>query len=90
MVLKNDDPNKAVITTKGILSGQQRISHVIYDGEGDWQFFPNEDINEADFAVVALEQILEIDDALLKLPDIDLGQELIRKGNSDLWKVLID
>lgn len=41
MLLQKENKNKPAITTKNILNGLEPITRVIYDPDGDWQFFSN-------------------------------------------------
>jgi capsid portal protein len=87
MILKNDDKNKAVITTKDIMNGTEDIKYILYDDEGDWQFLTGDDeISEDDAAVVSISEILQIDATLLYLPEIEEDEVLIRETKNSAWQ----
>lgn len=77
MKLINEDPNKAIITTKYVANERKAITKVIYDEDGDWQFYSNDVIDEGDAVVLSVRQILEIDKTLAPL-ELSKGQEVVR------------
>ncbi|MBK9579777.1 MAG: hypothetical protein IPK50_15010 [Fibrobacterota bacterium] len=87
MLLKNENPNKPAITTKNILNGLESITRVIYDPDGDWQFFSKATDADSDFAVISIKQAIDIDESLLQLPEIKKNTELNRNNNAAPWMI---
>jgi len=88
MKLIKENENKAVITTKYIVENQSIITSVYYDEDGDWQFLGDEDITEEDAFVVSVKQILDIDPTLKNIPEIQLGQTIVRTNKNSLWQTV--
>ncbi|MCR5077389.1 MAG: hypothetical protein K6A82_05045 [Prevotella sp.] len=87
MRLIDENPDKAIITTKFVANERKAIIKVVYDEDGDWQFYSNDDIDEGDAVVLSVRQILEIDDTLASL-ELSKGQEVVRNDmNSGEWQV---
>lgn len=86
MKIENDQPNKAVITSRNIAFNKSLISHVYYDEDGDWQFFDGITIKEDDAIVVSIQQILALDPTLLSLPELEVSESVTRSSLADSWK----
>lgn len=86
MKIENDQPNKAVITSRNIAFNKSLISHVYYDEDGDWQFFDGITIKEDDAIVVSIQQILALDPTLLSLPEMEVSESVTRSSLADSWK----
>lgn len=84
MKLIDENPNKAIITTKYVANERKTIVNVIYDEDGDWQFYTNDDIDESDAVVLSVRQILEIDKTLASI-ELCKGQEATRKDSNSEW-----
>ena len=80
MKLIDENSNKAIITTKYVVNEKKTIISVIYDEDGDWQFYSNDDIDEADVVVLSVKQILEIDKTLTSI-ELSKGQEAVRDND---------
>lgn len=87
MKLIDETPNKPVITTHYVMSTGSEITYIVYDEDGDWQFFGNEDVDENDARVMSVKQILELDESLKDLPDMEKGQTASRMTADAKWIV---
>lgn len=86
MRLKDENKNKSVLTTSHVLCNGSPVTFVLYDEDGDWQLFGNEEVDEDENAyLVAVEEILELEPALRKLPDMQAGQAVVRDKESTRW-----
>lgn len=87
MKLREEPDNKPVITTRYVLDANSLITYVVYDEDGDWQFFSEEDSIESDACVVSVKQILELDDSLSSL-ELKLGQGAERSDADSAWQMV--
>ncbi len=86
MKLKEEPKNKSVLTTSYVLTNGSPVTFVLYDEDGDWQLFGEEAISEEEDAyLVSIEEILEMEPALRKLPDMQPGQAVVRDKDSNRW-----
>ena len=86
MRLKDEPKYKMVLTTSYVLCNDSPITFVLYDEDGDWQLFGKEDISEDEDAyTITVEEILELEPALRKLPDMQMGQGVVREEGSTRW-----
>jgi len=86
MKLKEESKHKPVLTTSYVLVNGSPATFVLYDEDGDWQIFGEEEISEEEEPyTVSVEEILELDPALRKLPDMKPGQAVVRDKNSTRW-----
>lgn len=77
------DLNKAIITSKRILSKKTTVSVVYHDLEDDWQFLDNDELTEEDAVVISLGQILEIDESLKSIVTLKEGYYAIRESSKN-------
>ena len=86
MKLKEEDKNKMVMTTAYVLCNGSPVTYVVYDEDGDWQLFGDDEFDDDDDAYMAtVEEILEMEPALKKLPDMQPGQAVVRDKESTRW-----
>lgn len=86
MKLKEELKNKPVLTTSHVICNDSPITFVLYDEDGDWQLFGDEDVaDEEDAYVVSVEEILEMEPSLRKLPDMQPGQAVAREKGNTRW-----
>lgn len=86
MRLKDEPKYKMVLTTSYVLCNDSPITFVLYDEDGDWQLFSDEEVGENEDAYsVTVEEILEMEPALRKLPDMEKGQGVAREKDSKRW-----
>ncbi|MBK5722719.1 hypothetical protein JGH11_17745 [Dysgonomonas sp. Marseille-P4677] len=79
--------NKPVVTTRYVLDANSLITYVVYDEDGDWQFFSDEDFTESDACVVSVKQMLELDESLFSL-ELNLGQGAERSDADSEWQTV--
>lgn len=84
-----EDLNMAVITTKFVLEKDTPILHIFhYEDDGSWQFSGNEsNLNDEDFRVVSLEEIIALDSSVLEVADLPLGGEAQREDIGNSWEI---
>lgn len=86
MKLKEENKYKSVLTTSYVLVNGSPATFVLYDEEGDWQVFGDDEVSEDEEPyVVSVEEILELEPSLRKLPDMQPGQAVARDKNSSRW-----
>jgi hypothetical protein len=91
MKLKEEQKNKPVLTTSYVLTSGSPVTFVLYDEDGDWQLFGDDEVAEAENAyLVSVEEILEMDPALRKLPDLQPGQAATRDKDGTRWVIVED
>lgn len=91
MKLKEEPKNKSVLTTSHVLCNGSPITFVLYDEDGDWQLFGDEEVDEDESAyLVSVDEILELEPALRKLPDLQAGQAAMRDKDSKRWEIVAD
>jgi RNAse (barnase) inhibitor barstar len=80
-------PNCATVTTSHVMKGGHVITHVYHDEDDHgWQFhYPGEKSME-DSMVVALKDVVALDDTLLELADLPPGWMASRASKSDPWR----
>lgn len=79
--------NRVVITLSQILDGSRPILYVVHDEEDGLQFLTDGDVDEKDIALVALDQIIAVDDSVLSVVDILPGCLASRESVSDEWVI---
>lgn len=88
MKLKNESPNKSVLTTSHVLCNGSPVTYVVYDEDGDWQLFGDDEFDEDEDAyLISVDEILEMEPTLRKLPDLEPGQAAIRNSESKFWEI---
>ena len=86
MKLKEESKYKPVLTTSHVLVNGSPATFVLYDEDGDWQVFGEDEVSEDEEPyVVSIEEILELEPALRKLPDMQPGQAVVREKGSTRW-----
>lgn len=91
MKLKEEPKNKLVLTTRFVLCNDSLVTFVLYDEDGDWQLFGDEGIAEDEDAyTVSVEEILEMEPSLRKLPDMQQGQAVVRDTEKKRWVFVED
>lgn len=83
-----DQPrNCAVITLRSIVFGGEPMLHVIHDlDDHGWQFLGLADADMNDAAVVALEEIVEMDSSILEIADLLPGWHAWRATPASAWQ----
>ena len=86
MKLKEEPKYKQVLTTSYVLTNGSPVTFVLYDEDGDWQLFGDDEVVEDEDAyLVTVEEIMEMEPALRKLPDMQPGQAVVREKESTRW-----
>ncbi len=81
--------NTAVITTKFILDNNSPILYVFHYNDGFWQFSgPEEELNDEDYRVVSLQEIINIDSSVCEVADLPLEGKAYRQNGNMPWQVL--
>lgn len=89
MKFKEEQKNKSVLTTSYVLTNGSPVTFVLYDEDGDWQLFGEEEVSDDEDAyLVSVDEILEMEPALRKLPDLQPGQAATRDKDSTRWFVV--
>lgn len=79
--------NKAVTTTRYVMDANSLITYVVYDEEGEWHFFSDEDSTESDVCLISVSDILALDDSLSTL-DLKSGQGAERSDADSAWQTV--
>ncbi len=83
-----DNPSTAVFTTKYILEGTSPVLYVYhYADDGAWWFAGEGDCGDKDYRVIALEEMIGIDNSILELADMPLGFRAKRKDIFSSWEI---
>lgn len=88
MNLTDESDHKAVITTRFVLDAGSLITDIVYDDNGDWLFFGDEEVSDYDTRIVSIKEILEQDESLRHLPDMQPGQAISRNDIDSPWKMM--
>ena len=83
----NDDFWKPVVTTKQIIDGDDIITCVNLDMEGDWEALGNSDFSDDDLDVLSLEEMLQLDPSLASLPEMECGMSAVRDDKDSPWQL---
>ena len=79
--------NRVVITLRQVMDGSRPILYVVHDEEDGLQFLTDGDVAENDVALVALNEIVDLDDSVLAVVDIRPGYIASRFSVDDEWVV---
>lgn len=91
MKLKEEQKNKSVLTTSYVLTNGSPITFVLYDEDGDWQLFGDDEVDDDEDAyLVSVDEMLEMEPVLKKLPDLQPGQAAAREKDSTRWFIVED
>jgi hypothetical protein len=84
-----EELDTAVFTTKSILEKRDFIFYVFhYEDDGAWQFSGNEDvIDDEDYKVVSLEEIIDLDNSILEIADLPLQHMAYRSKPGLPWLI---
>ena len=81
-----DDLNTAVFTTKYVLYSNSPILFVNHYDDGYWQFCGAEDnLQDEDFKIISLEEIIQIDSSILEVADLPYEGEAYRENINSPW-----
>ncbi len=83
----DQQPNCGVITTKDVMNKKNDILYVFHDEDDHgWQFLSANSSDE-DFALVTLQQIVDIDSSVKEIANIHPGWKASRKSKDDEWVI---
>ena len=85
MKLRDENRLKTVISSRFVVNEGSSITAVFYDEDGDWQLFSDEPIEMEDTVIVSVQQILEIDNTLLNLPELEAGESAQKESRDAEW-----
>ncbi|WP_298289014.1 contact-dependent growth inhibition system immunity protein [uncultured Lutibacter sp.] len=79
-----------VFTSRFVIEDNKEITLVSQDKEdGAWQFLSSDKIEnfENDARLVSLREILKLDESILEIGNVEIGQIAQRKNKKDKWKL---
>jgi hypothetical protein len=81
-----ESKNTAVFTTKYVINHKVLIANVFRYDDGSWQFSGTEThLQDSDYMVVSLGQILSRDNSIEELANLPLGYWTKRNNEGDKW-----
>lgn len=81
-----DLPNTMVLTTRDVIENKRGILFVSHDADdGMWQFLSDTDLNMENAILVALEEIVDFDPAIIDVADLPLGWVAWREDIVSPW-----
>ncbi|QNL48113.1 hypothetical protein H8S90_15000 [Olivibacter sp. SDN3] len=84
-----DNLEVAVFTTKYVLEGKSPILYVYHYDDGSWQFNGKErNINDEDYRIISLSEIVELDTTIQGILDLPLGFEAFRETRDKSWQII--
>ena len=86
--LFKDSSKKAVFTCLHIIEHNSPILYVKHDNDGDWQFLCGDNHTTEDARVIALQEIINIDPSVSKVPNLKCGQTAVRESKESEWQLL--
>lgn len=82
------DPNEAVLTTSFVLDKEDQITRVYhYLEDGMWEFGGDTKVEESDYRVVSLEEIINLDNTIISLSNLDPGYFAYRATGKDVFVI---
>lgn len=85
----NESLDTAVFTTKHVVEESSPILYVYHFEDGSWQFSgEQQNLNDEDYRVLSLGEILAIDQTLLELANMPLGFEAMRETGQSEWEIV--
>lgn len=84
-----DDLNVAVLTTKFVIREGEAVRNVFHHSDdGMWEFTgATQGIEDTDYLVVGLGNMIELDNTLLQISDLPLGGKAHRSGINEPWRI---
>lgn len=82
-----DPKNTAVFSTESVMSGDRTILYASHDSDdGAWQFHSGEKVGNSVPKIVALHQIVQLDNSVNALADLPMGWIATRKTPESPWQ----
>ena len=83
----NESQNTMVITTEKIIKGENNILYVFHEEDGMWQFLDGGTVAEEDARIVGLGEIVTIDNTVMQIANLPLGNIAYRETKKDSWNI---
>ncbi|MBW8687264.1 hypothetical protein [Chitinophaga rhizophila] len=82
-----EDLLNAVITTRFVLLEKEPILNVAHhEDDGAWEFTgPTQAVEDSDYKVIALGEVIAFDETILDVADLPLGYKAFRPSPDDPW-----
>lgn len=82
-----DDLSTAVITTRFVFKDNKPITSVFHhEVDGMWEFIGDDKCaDDRDYLIVSLEEMIKIDQSILKISDLPLGMSANRENADAPW-----
>ena len=76
-----------VFTTRKVVIERSPILRIVYDDDGDWQFFAENDIpSSQSVMLISMDEILQIDKSIEEIMSLlSVGQTACRKSKKSPW-----
>jgi hypothetical protein len=82
-----ETPNTIALTTHAVTAGAEPIGFVSHDADdGMWQFHSKGPVSEDDAAVVALSEILSLDESIVSVANLPRGWCAWRETRTAPWQ----
>ncbi|MEJ7557059.1 MAG: hypothetical protein WKF66_02050 [Pedobacter sp.] len=83
-----ENQNTAIFTTKYIIDLGSPVLYVYHFDDGCWQFSGKEtNLQDEDYKIISLGEILALDDTLKVLRDLPTGYMAKRETGGDEWEI---
>lgn len=84
----NDSLNTAVFTTKFVFRVGEPIQNVFHhEDDGAWEFTgATQAVEDKDYLIVSLEEMMNLDPSILELADLPLGEAAYRSSANAPWE----
>jgi len=84
----NESLNTAVFTTRFVFKEGEPIQNVFHhDEDGAWEFTgATQAVEDKDYLVVSLQEIIDFDPSVLELADLALGESAYRPAIDKPWE----
>lgn len=84
----NDSLDTAVFTTKFVFRAGEPIRNVFHhEDDGAWEFTGStQAVEDRDYLIVSLEEIINLDSSILELADLPLGEAAYRTAPDAPWE----
>jgi hypothetical protein len=78
--------NLAVFVARSVVEIGRPILRVFHEADGDWQFLPGGRVQPNEAMVVALEEVVRIDPAVVEVADLPEGWVATRESPEASWR----
>lgn len=77
--------NLGVFTSRFITELNKKITYVLHDEDGDWQFLSDDEVTDDDMRLVHLKHMVDKDESLNDLFNLEYGEAAQRTTDSHKW-----